>query len=315
MESSIIEVTDLVKDYDETRAVDHLDLSLKKGEIFGLLGPNGAGKTTIILSLLGLTEPTSGSAVVKGFNTTSEPLKVKQITGYLPDEVGFSDDRTGLESLVYTALLNGISREQAAASAQSLLDTVGLTEAGRQKTKTYSKGMIQRLGLADVLIKEPEIMVLDEPTMGIDPKGINEFLDLIRNLSKEKGITVLLCSHLLHQVQKICDRVGILVDGKLQALGNIDRLADELFGDKDITIKAELSPITEELIQDLRQEHCINKIQSNEHEMTIQGTKEAAPLLTKKVVHNGGELYQLSYKSYGLDDIYQQFFEGGGNHV
>ncbi len=315
MKSSIIEVNDLIKDYDETRAVDHLNLILKKGEIFGLLGPNGAGKTTIILSLLGLTEPTSGSAVVNGFNATSEPLKVKRITGYLPDDVGFSGNRTGLESLIYTALLNGVPRKQAAESARSLLKTVGLTDARDQKTKTYSKGMIQRLGLADVLIKEPEIMVLDEPTIGIDPKGINNFLDLIRNLSKEKGITVLLCSHLLHQVQKICDRVGILVDGKLQALGNIDMLADDLFDDKNITIKAELSSIPDALVQALQQEKCIKEINSNEHEMIVKGTKEAAPLISKKIVHNGEDLYQLSYKTYGLDDIYQQFFDGGDRHV
>lgn len=314
MDTPIIDVKGLVKDYGETRAVDHLNLDLKKGEIFGLLGPNGAGKTTIILSLLGLTEPDAGSAMVKGFNATSQPLKVKKITGYLPDEVGFSGNRTGFESLVYTALLNGIPQNKASVSARELLKTVGLEEAGYHKTKTYSKGMTQRLGLADVLIKEPEIMILDEPTIGIDPKGINEFLDMIRNLSKEKDITVLLSSHLLQQVQKICDRVGILVDGSLQAVGDIDQLANSLFEDKDLTIRAELAPITDALVRDLQQEPCVQTIESNGEVMTVKGTKDAAPLISKKVIHSGGELYKLSYETYGLDEIYQHFFERGGNH-
>ena len=153
----LIEINDLVKDYGDTRAVDHLNLQIEQGEIFGLLGPNGAGKTTIILTLLGLSEPTSGSVTVHDWNATSEPLKVKKITGYLPDDVGFSPNNTGLQSLVYTAMLNGIPKEKAVESAKELLEIVGLEDAEEKKTKTYSRGMKQRLGLADVLIKEPEI--------------------------------------------------------------------------------------------------------------------------------------------------------------
>lgn len=311
MSGPIIEIKDLVKDYRTTRAVDHLDLNIQKGEIFGLLGPNGAGKTTIILTLLGLSEPTSGSVRVKGYNATSEPLKVKKITGYLPDEVGFSDNSTGLESLIYTAMLNGIPREKATESARELLELVGLKDAGDHKTKTYSKGMIQRLGLADVLIKEPEIMILDEPTIGIDPKGINDFLSMIRKLSKEKDITVLLSSHLLHQVQKICDRVGILVSGKLLALGNVHELADELFGKKDTDITAEVTPVTDKIIQALSKEKSIKEVQKDKDLIFIKGTREAAPLISQAIIQNGGKLYRLSYKEYGLDEIYQQYFEGG----
>ena len=310
-----IDVKNLVKDYGDTRAVDHLDLTIQKGEIFGLLGPNGAGKTTIILTLLGLSEPTSGSVKVKGYDATSEPLKVKKVTGYLPDEVGFSDNSTGLESLIYTAMLNGIPEEEATESAKELLDIVGLEEAGGQKTKTYSKGMIQRLGLADVMIKDPEIMVLDEPTIGIDPKGISDFLDIIRRLSKDKGITVLLSSHLLHQVQKICDHVGILVGGRLQAKGEIHTLAKELFDSEDTSITAELTPVDDTFIRDLKMEDSIKEVQRDGNEITVKGTKEAAPLISQKVVRNGGKLYRLSYKEYGLDEIYQHFFEGGIQNV
>ncbi|MFH5831302.1 ABC transporter ATP-binding protein [Halalkalibaculum sp. DA3122] len=311
MEHPIITLRDLVKDYGETRAVDHLDLQIREGEIFGLLGPNGAGKTTIILSMLGLTEPTGGSVSIRGFDATSEPLKVKRITGYLPDEVGFSDNSTGVESLVYTAMLNGIPRPKAESEARQLLQMVGLEEAGDQKTKTYSKGMIQRLGLADVLIKDPEIMILDEPTIGIDPKGINEFLQMIRRLSKEKGITVLLSSHLLHQVQKICDRVGILVEGRLLALGDIHELADELFGDAESTIRAEVSPLSDPLIRSLQELEKVSHVQANGRELIIQAPKETAPLISNHIVEQGARLFRLSYKEYGLDEIYQHYFEGG----
>lgn len=318
MSGSIIEINGLVKDYGEKRAVDNLNLAVEKGEIFGLLGPNGAGKTTIILALLGLSEPTSGSVTVKGFNATTEPLKVKKITGYLPDEVGFADNSTGLESLVYTARLNGIPETEAVKSAKELLETVELSDAGNKKTKTYSKGMKQRLGLADVLIKKPEIIILDEPTVGIDPKGINDFLALIRDLSKNKGITVLLSSHILHQIEKICDRVGILVNGKLRALGNINDLATELFEKENTSVTAEVKPITDELIKALSKENLIKEVRKDKNEILLQGSKDMVPLISQTIIQNGGELYRLSYKEFGLDEIYNHYFkdiQGGMKNV
>lgn len=311
----MIAIKDLVKDYDSTRAVDHLNLTIGKGEIFGLLGPNGAGKTTIILTLLGLSEPTSGSVTVNEWNATSEPIRVKKITGYLPDDVGFSENSTGLQCLVYTAMLNGIPREIAIESARELLEIVGLQDAADQKTKTYSKGMTQRLGLADVLIKEPQIMILDEPTIGIDPRGIHDFLDLIRKLSKEKGITVLLSSHLLHQVQKICDRVGILVSGKLLAEGNVHDLADKLFGARETSFTVVADPLTDGLIHKLEEIPSVTKVKKNGTGIIVTGSKVAAPHISQTVVQSGAKLFRISGKEYGLDDIYQHYFEGGANHV
>jgi len=211
MAETIISTSELTKKYGDIKAVNELDLNIKKGEIYGLLGPNGAGKTTTILMLLGLTEPSSGSAEIKGLNTTRDSIEVKKFTGYLPDQVGFYDNSTGKENLIYTAQLNGMDAAAAEKKAEEMINLVGLDNVVDNRVATYSKGMRQRLGLADVLIKDPEIVILDEPTIGIDPTGINEFLDLIRSLSKENGITVLLSSHLLNQVQQICDRVGILL--------------------------------------------------------------------------------------------------------
>ena len=217
MGEQVIVLTELTKQYGKFTAVDHIRLSIRKGEIFGLLGPNGAGKSTTILMMLGLTEPTSGIVEICGINSTTHPIEVKRKIGYLPEDVGFYDDMTGLENLMYTARLNGIPDKEAKVKALELMKRVGLEDQLKKKTGKYSRGMRQRLGLADVLIKNPEIIILDEPTSGIDPAGIQEFIELIRNLSRVHSFTVLFSSHNLDQVQKACDRVGLFNHGELLA--------------------------------------------------------------------------------------------------
>ena len=223
----VIELTGLTKKYGDFTAVNDLNLQIRKGEIFGLLGPNGAGKSTTILMMLGLTEPTTGSVKVCDIDSTTHPIEVKRKVGYLPEDVGFYEDMTGIENLVYTAALNGIRRKEARAKAERLLDRIGLVKEADKKAGKYSKGMRQRLGLADVLIKSPEVIILDEPTSGIDPAGVQEFIELIRWLSKEKGLTVLFSSHHLDQVQKVCDRVGLFSNGKILALIDMTELKDK----------------------------------------------------------------------------------------
>jgi ABC-2 type transport system ATP-binding protein len=224
MAQHVIELTGLTKRYGDFTAVGNLDLNIRKGEIFGLLGPNGAGKSTTILMILGLTEPTAGSVSVCGINSTTSPVEVKRKVGYLPEDVGFYEDMTGMENLIYTAELNGIPRSEAREKATSLLHRVGLGNETDKRTGKYSKGMRQRLGLADVLIKDPEIIILDEPTSGIDPTGVQDFIHLIRHLSHENGLTVLFSSHHLHQVQQLCDRVGLFGKGRLLTLIDINEL-------------------------------------------------------------------------------------------
>ena len=188
---------------------------------------NGAGKSTTILMMLGLTEPTSGSVEICGIDSTRHPIEVKRKIGYLPEDVGFYDDMTGPENLIYTARLNGISDAEAKVRALELMEHVGLAGQMKKKTGKYSRGMRQRLGLADVLIKNPEIIILDEPTSGIDPAGVQEFIELIRQLSRKEGLTVLFSSHHLDQVQKVCDRVGLFNSGKLVTLIDMSDLKDK----------------------------------------------------------------------------------------
>jgi len=226
----IIETTNLTRRYGRQTAVNGLNLKVKQGEIFGFLGPNGAGKTTTLLMLLGLSGPSNGSATVCGLDPLRMAREVKRHVGYLPENVGFYSDMDAVQSLEYVADLNGLKKVEAREKINELLEMVGLKEEARKKTAAFSRGMKQRLGVAEVLIKDPEVLFLDEPTLGLDPEGAIQIINLIQSLNKEKKMTVLLSSHNLHQVQKMSHRVGIMIGGNLIAEGSIDSLAEEKFG-------------------------------------------------------------------------------------
>jgi ABC-2 type transport system ATP-binding protein len=320
---NIIQLNDLTKMYGTHAAVDNLSLTIGKGEVFALLGPNGAGKTTTILMMLGLTEPTSGSVRVCGIDSTSNPIEVKRRVGYLPENVGFYDDLTGLQNLIFTARLNGIPGNEAMQKAEQLLGKVGLSGASAKKAGKYSRGMLQRLGLADVLIKNPEVIILDEPTLGIDPHGVREFLELIVELSKEKGLTVLFCSHHLHQVQQVSDRVGIFVNGRLLAEGNIQTLSERLFSGSPYVIEAGINhaisgtkdrpgqKYTAGWISDiLKPVEGIIALDIKDNLILIQCSRDATSDIARALVEAGAGLNYLNKKEYGLDDIYYRYFEG-----
>jgi len=226
----ILTAEELSKQYGSQVAVNRLNLTIYQGEIFGFLGPNGAGKTTSILMFLGLTEPTSGQVRVIGFDPARDPFHVKEKVGYLPENVGFYDDMDARQNLQFIARLNRISDRVSKGRIDETLLLVGLLDEASKKVGLYSKGMRQRLGIAEVLIKEPKLIFLDEPTIGLDPDGTNRMLDLIQGLSRQRGITIFFSSHLLDQVQRISDRVGIMIKGNLVAVGPIEQLARQKLG-------------------------------------------------------------------------------------
>lgn len=312
MKDPIIQLKSLTKCYGSQKAVDNLSLDIYKGEIFGLLGPNGAGKTTTILMMLGLTDPTSGSAFVCGHNATNNPISVKRKVGYMPDTLGFYDNMTALENLVYIARLNGLPEKEIMKRAIEIMEIVGLSADLNKKTSTFSRGMKQRLGLADVLIKQPDVIILDEPTLGIDPSGVQEFLTLIKRLSKEQELTVLLSSHHLHHVQQVCDRVGIFVKGKLLAQGNIDTLSGNLFGNKGNIVSITLAQAIPEawsLEEELRQREAIEQITINKKTIEFECKQDITPALVRFFVEKEYDILGVHQKDYGLDDIYQKYFE------
>lgn len=230
---AIIETHNLTKRYGDTVAVDDLNFAITEGEIFGFLGPNGSGKTTTLLMLLGLTEATSGTASIAGFNPTKEAIKVKRIVGYIQENIGFYDDMNGVENLRFIARLNGITDTVSTPKITDSLERVGLRNDAGKKVAAFSRGMRQRLAIAEILIKEPKIAFLDEPTLGLDPEGTTLIIDYIKALSSEHNITILLSSHDLKQVQRIADRIGIMIHGKLIAEGPIEELAHEKLGVED----------------------------------------------------------------------------------
>lgn len=312
----IIELAGLTKTYQSFTAVNQLDLTVGKGEIFGLLGPNGAGKSTTILMMLGLAEPSSGSVRVCGIDPVTNPIGVKKKVGYLPEDVGFYDDLTGLENILYTARLNRIPETEATQKSVQLLERVGLSDAIHKKTGKYSRGMRQRLGLAEVLIKQPEVIILDEPTSGIDPKGVREFLELIVELRNEQELTVLFSSHNLHQVQQVCDRVGIFVDGKLLAEGDIQSLSEKLFTGRLYVIEVGIEPAGdgnsaewfEKIVSPIGN---ISSVKQKNGIFQVECSRDVSAEIARAVVAAGTGLNYLSRKEFGLDDIYNRYFEGG----
>ncbi len=308
MSKNVIETQDLTKRYNGVTAVDNLNLTIQEGEIFGMLGPNGSGKTTTILMLLGLTEPTAGQVRVLGLDPARQPLSVKARVGYIPDQVGFYDDLTAVENLMYTAKLNGIPRKEALARIDDALDRMGLSEVKDRAVKTYSRGMKQRLAVADVLIKQPHMVIMDEPTQGLDPEGAHEFLKIIRDL-KDENITVLLASHLLHQVQSVCDRVGLFNQGRMAISGTVEELAQkymkggyrielEAIGDREAIEKAlkEVEGVTD-----------VAYLGRNRYEVRAKGDLRAEA--ARAVVLAGGGLLSLHVEAPSLDDIYVRFFQ------
>ncbi|WP_248931775.1 ABC transporter ATP-binding protein [Sphingobacterium siyangense] len=312
MKDPIIQLTGLTKSYGKVTAVDQLDLHIYPGEIFGLLGPNGAGKTTSILMMLGLTEPTSGTAYVCGHNATRNPIAVKRKVGYLPDNVGFYPDMTALENLSFIARLNGLTESYAQASAKDMLHVVGLEREMHKKTGAFSRGMKQRLGLAEVLIKAPEVAILDEPTLGIDPKGVDEFLELIKQLSREHNLTVLLSSHHLHQVQRVCDRVGIFVGGKLLVEGSLESLAHNLQQQKGISTVITLDHAqgdTKRFEEALKALPGLRDLKVNGFTIELKTDSDMTAIAVRMLVNNGADIVSVSRNDYQLDDIYNTYFE------
>ncbi len=226
----VIETFDLTKNYPNQTAVNKLSFSVKEGEIFGFLGPNGAGKTTTLLMLLGLSQPSAGTARICGIDPIRKAREVKALVGYLPENVGFYQDMDAVQSLEYITDLNGMERSQTREKISEVLNIVGLSGDKHKKVGAYSRGMKQRLGVAEVLLKDPKVMFLDEPTLGLDPEGALKLIGLVQSLNRDRKISVLLSSHHLQQVQKISHRVGIMIKGKMVAEDSIDTLAKEKFG-------------------------------------------------------------------------------------
>jgi ABC-2 type transport system ATP-binding protein len=306
MSDNLIEARNLTKRYDGTAVVKGVSFSVARGEIFGLLGPNGAGKTTTILMLLGLSDISEGQARVVGYDPVREPLSVKRRVGYLPDQVGFYDNLTAADNMRYMARLIGLTPDQREQRIKSSLEHVGLTEVADKRVTTFSRGMRQRLGLAEILMKDAQIAILDEPTSGLDPQATVELLEIIRNL-KQHGVSVLLSSHLLDRVQSVCDRVALFNEGRIVLLGTVAELGRQVLGGGSyVEIEAEGQGLADRLatVPGVR---AVEATRPNCFRLLAEA--DVRPEAAAAVVAAGGRLLRLSVEEPSLEMIYTRYFQ------
>ena len=307
--TSAIEAIDLTKRYDDFTAVDCLNLRIDEGEIFGFLGPNGAGKTTTIMMFLGLTFPSSGVARVYGYDCAKDPLEVKRVTGYLPETLGFYGELSAKENLLYTTSLNGIGRREALRRLDEALAYVGLSERATQPVKRYSRGMRQRLGIADVLVKRPKVVLLDEPTQGIDSATVEDVLNLITGMSRDQGITVLVSSHQLHYIQRICDRVGIMSQGQMVVQGTIGDLAQQSREGEGIVIEMGFGLVSDDLPDALKAVPGVDSVSVRGNLVTVECQLEARTQIANVAMRHGDSLHTLQSGDSVLENIYLRYFQ------
>ena len=305
-EDTVIEAKGLTKTYGRAKAVDNVSFTVGRGEIFGLLGPNGAGKTTTILMMLGLTDISGGDVRVLGFNPAREPLSVKRRVGYLPDTVGFYDQLSAADNLRYTARLIGFKVTEREKRIADALDRVGLAEFADKRVSTFSRGMRQRLGLAEILMKGAQIAILDEPTSGLDPHATAELLAIIRGF-KSEGVSVLLSSHLLERVQSVCDRVALFSGGHIALMGSVADLGREVLGGGFVVdIEADGAGLADRLAL-IPGVSGVDKIGIGK--LRLHADRDVRPEAAAEVVAMEGRLKYLGVQEPSLDAIYTRYFE------
>ena len=303
---NVIEAQNLTKRYNGVAVVNGISFSVARGEIFGLLGPNGAGKTTTILMLLGLSDISDGQARVLGRDPVREPLAVKRQVGYLPDQIGFYDNLTAAENLRYTARLMGFERVEREQKIKASLGHVGLAEVADKHVGTFSRGMRQRLGLAEILMKEAQIAILDEPTSGLDPQATADLLNIIREL-KQRGVSVLLSSHLLERVQSVCDRVALFNQGNIALIGTVPELGRQVLGGG---FRVEVEAEGQGLAERIAAIPGVQRVeQGGANRLLLLADHDVRPEAAVAVVAAGGRLLRLSVEEPSLEAIYTRYFQ------
>jgi ABC-2 type transport system ATP-binding protein len=306
MANAVIEAKGLTKRYGRRLAVDHIDLAIEEGEVFGLLGPNGAGKTTTILMIMGLTDVSEGIVRVLGLDPARQPLAVKRHIGYMPDSVGFYDGLTARENLGYTGRLAGLDRALIDRRIAEVLARVGLSDVAGQKVRTFSRGMRQRLGLADALLRTPKVVILDEPTSGLDPQATQEFLELIHDLKKD-GISIILSSHMLEKVQVICDRVALFHAGRVALCGTVTELGRQVLGGgHQILVEARGGAIEPTLAAI---PSVIRVRREGDDRYVLEAQSDVRPVVAAAVSGAGGALLSLGIRQASLESVYTRYFE------
>ncbi len=311
-----VECVDLVKVYGSgeqaVKALDGVTLRVREGAIFGLFGPNGAGKSTLLSILIGLTLPTSGEARVLGLDVVKQSRDIRRQVGLLPEGFGFYEHMTARQNLEYIAKLNDIRGEEAKKRIDSVLEMVNLDYAADMKVKAFSRGMKQRLGLAQALLKDPRLLLLDEPTLGLDPVAAREFMKLLEMLAKE-GRTIIVATHLLRELAQLFDHAAIIVKGRIVIEGSVEELKHKMLGEKRIYVlefKRETGGVSK-AVSSLKD---VVKVEAKGLTVSIESKGDMANDLLRLAVENGWPVRRFEERLPSLEEVFNHFVEEvGGN--
>ncbi len=297
----MIRVSGLTKQYGARRAIDNLTFEAEQGEVLGFLGPNGAGKTTTMRILTGYMPPTDGEAIVAGFDVVSESLEVRRRVGYLPETVPLYTDMTAFDYLKYMADLRNLPTAEN--RVDEVLEMVGLSDRGSGYIGNLSRGMRQRVGLAQALLHKPEVLILDEPTVGLDPNQVVDFRKLVRDIGKER--TVLLSTHILSEAQHICDRVLIINKGKIIAEDTPENLQARLVGGEKVSLRVRGDADgLEKVISKVKGTKEVTMKDSNTAEFEFAPGNDIRPEVAKTIIKEGYDLLEMRAVGMSLEEIF-----------
>ncbi len=304
----MIEIESLVKVYNGrrgTKALDSISFTVPRGDLFGFLGPNGAGKTTTIRILATLLRPTSGTARIDGHDITREPLAIRDIIGYMPESPGFYPPMRGMEHLLYWAEFYGIPKAERLKQAKELLALVELQEAAQMKLKAYSHGMKQRLALAQALLNDAPVLIMDEPAGGLDPAGMRFFRQLMKRLNSQ-GKTIFLSSHLLSEVEMTCDTVGVINKGKIVEVSDLSTLQKRIASTRENAIRIETDGVSEEAVAAVKSIEGVRQVEVKNNVLTVvveRGSDLAADI-NAALVSRGSKVRSLRQEDVRLEDVF-----------
>ncbi|MFB6170365.1 MAG: ABC transporter ATP-binding protein [Haloarculaceae archaeon] len=297
-----IELRDVTKRYGGVQALDGLDMTVEEGEVFGFLGPNGAGKSTTINILLDFVRPTGGSARVLGHDAQAHPLRVKERTGVLPEGFDVYDRLTGREHVEFA-----VESKDADVDPGELLERVGLTDAADRRAGGYSTGMAQRLALAVAIAGEPDLLILDEPSTGLDPNGAREMREIVLS-ERDRGATVFFSSHVLGQVEAVCDRVGILRDGDLVAIDDIEGLREAAGTGATLTIQVDSVP--DGLTERLHDLAGVSRVTVEDDALVVGCDDDAKTAVLGAIEDAGATVEDFTTEEASLEELFAAYTEG-----
>ncbi|MGA3191661.1 MAG: ABC transporter ATP-binding protein [Candidatus Bathyarchaeia archaeon] len=306
----VLNVSNVTKYYGKFKALDSVSFSVDKGWVYGYLGPNGAGKTTTIRIILGLLKPNQGEVQITGANPSKDPVQAFQSVGYASELPTLQTFFTAEQLLDFMGKMFGLPTQTRKEKTWQLLDLVGLKEWGKKKIGTYSKGMVQRLSVALALINDPMVLIMDEPTIGMDPEAAVHFRNLFMNLSKE-GKTIFISSHLLDEVQRICTHVGMINKGKIVFSGPIEQVLETFT--QQWVVEVELEKVTENIVSSVKALESVSdvKVEGNRLVIGLKEKKDVRGQISSEIFRQKGVLLGLNLHKITLEDAYLQALKGG----